>query len=135
MELYREQFGEVLPPELAILADRGFDTIRALLPNLNKVYVPAFLRKAERGAEQFAPTEVTWSRTRARLRYAIETAFARVTHWAYLKDRVDYEKLSLANEVWHWAHGFANMYRQPLQEYGEGEEEEDAFVNHHHTTN
>ena len=101
---YAERWGTILPPEVAILADRGFEKIRADLPNLNKVYMPAFLRAAERGA-QFQPDEVSWSRTRARLRYAIETAFARVTSWAYLGDRMDFEKLSLANEVWHWAHG------------------------------
>ena len=124
VKLYAKQFGLRLPAALAILGDRGFSKIRQLLPNLNFVYYPAFLRASERGAEQFTAAETTVSRTRAKLRYCIETAYSRISAWSYLADRVDYEKLSLANEVWHWAHGFSNMFQAPLQEFG-GEDSSD----------
>ena len=39
---------------------------------------------------------------------------------------MDFEKLSLANEVWHWAHGFANMFREPLQPFGTGSDLKEA---------
>ena len=99
------------PSENGVLVDKGYKGHQMFWPNCNRHMLPTFLEKRL----QFEVEELLDDIDNKKLRYVAETIFSRAQTQRILKGVIDYGDLAIADDVYFFALGCANLM-QPLRQ-------------------
>lgn len=99
-----------IPPGFLGLGDKGFKGTAGYYVNMNAVLYPAFLQTGTQFTQQQSGHSLGCSQGR----YSIEVFYSRVTNRSYIAGIITRNQFPYFDDVNHWAHGRANLYR-PLQ--------------------
>lgn len=103
-----------LPPPEDFFCDKGFKQIGALLPNNNRVLMPAFKLRGVADF-RFSAHQLESNFRFAANRYVVEVAFSRCADYKLVDDEAQRQVFHLMPNALLWANG-ASVFMAPLQQ-------------------